>query len=462
MGRPVRSIVAALVLVSACATPPGTASPAASPPSSRPPVAASPLASRPVDEPSATPFPADDAFARLVDEVTGGDAPAGSRLDVLWTTALRGTPHEAGYRAPAQVVGYRGGEIPDTPCAAGTNVRLWRFNARPCALDRTIYYDESWLRDFADRIGPFAPAAILAHEWGHHIQQVLGTSTISNQLELEADCYAGMYLAAAEQTSPGVYEIGADLEPALKAFFDLGNAEYDESRWFESGEHGSKVQRMMAFGTGYLPIIAGLPWCYGYRDFVPGDHADIGPYRLLNLPGRVERSLGDTFEIAADDRSGVATSDITLVWIDRLPIAGAGATPAQLERVRASRFPGLLPKLVFDPHANVAPGTATAMYVQGGLGDDADAVRSGVLMLTSPADAVGGLVVLASRPGPAPTEPLDDAGAAVLAEELVAVHEIVNRLCTPDHRAGAPGWFDQLGGAAAPSATGSVACLDGQ
>lgn len=402
--------------------------------------------------PAPSPFPDDDAFADLVRHVASGGA-GGPALDALWQTVFERGSVPAAYRSPTAVIGYRAGEIPESACAARTTVSYWLDNARYCEADRTILYDEDWLRNFEARFGAFAPAAILAHEWGHHIQALIGSSVVSNQFELQADCFAGMFLAASEEVEPGRYEIGDNLGAALKTFFDIGNAEYEASEWFAAGEHGSRSQRMMAFGTGYLPVLGGLPWCYGYRDFKPQDVASIGPYRLLNLPGRAELSDGGAYAILADDRSGQATSNIVLEWLERVPLAGEGATLAQLRELWRLGYPGLTPLYeAINLDANVGDGTGVAQFMENRVAqaDGSELIQHGFFALVSPRDAVGGLVILVARPGTAPTDPLDDADFAMIEEGLVAVYQVINRLCGPD----------QSGGPSNPDL--NVACLDDQ
>lgn len=382
--------------------------------------------------PIPTPFPVDDAFGRLVRSVAGGDTPAGSALDALWQSVLADGPGSTAYRPPSRVLAYRGGEIPESPCAARTSAGYWLNAARYCESDRTILYDEAWLRDFHARFGSFAPAAILAHEWGHHVQSYLGTSVVSNQFELQADCFAGMYLAASEQKSPGEYVIGGDVTAALRAFFELGTVEYRASEWFAAGEHGSRSQRMMAFGTGYLPVLGGLPWCFGYRDYKPEDFATIGPYRLLNLPGRTEEPTDAAYVIRADNRSGRETSDIVLTWIERLPIAGQGATLGQLRELWRIGYPGLTPLYAeISLDANVRDGTGIAQLMENRVeqADGSVSVQHGFFALASPVDGMGGMLILVTRAGPAPTEMAD---VAIVEEELVAVYQVINRLCGPD------------------------------
>ena len=63
-----------------------------------------------------------------------------------------------------------------------------------CQLDRTIYYAEAFFEEREASVGDFAWKVVLAHEWGHHVQLLLGIAPApGNAFELQADCLAGAY-----------------------------------------------------------------------------------------------------------------------------------------------------------------------------------------------------------------------------------------------------------------------------
>jgi predicted metalloprotease len=73
-------------------------------------------------------------------------------------------------------------------------------NAFYCPGDRTIYLVPQFLLDEQNQFGDYAPVAILAHEWGHHVQVLAGVSGQPGKAhELQADCLMGAFTAFADQ-----------------------------------------------------------------------------------------------------------------------------------------------------------------------------------------------------------------------------------------------------------------------
>jgi len=129
-----------------------------------------------------------------------------------------------------------------------------------------VYIDLGFFDQLHDqlgaRAGPTAQAYVLAHEYGHHVQDVLGTlSARSSQegaqgrsvrTELQADCYAGVwghYAGTMKQLSAG------DLEEALGAANAIGDDRLQKQAQGrvvpDSFTHGSSEQRMRAFKRGF-------------------------------------------------------------------------------------------------------------------------------------------------------------------------------------------------------------------
>jgi predicted metalloprotease len=166
---------------------------------------------------------------------------------------------------PPKLVLYRD-EMP-TACGSGSAA------AGPvyCPLDRKVYLDLSFFQQLSDEFqapGEFAEAYVLAHEVGHHVQNLLGiagkvraaqeraSDTQANQLsvrlELQADCFAGVWAKHADQTKH-ILEQG-DVESALRAAAAVGDDTLQKrARGYvvpESFTHGSAAERTSWFRRG--------------------------------------------------------------------------------------------------------------------------------------------------------------------------------------------------------------------
>ena len=138
-----------------------------------------------------------------------------------------------------------------------------------CPEDQKVYIDlDFWdeLRQFGGSTADFAQAYVIAHELGHHVQNLLGTETkmqrlmqsepgernhLSVDIELQADCYAGVWAHAAQER--GVMQPG-DQSAALSAAAAVGDDHLQKMSGRavspESWTHGSSAQREQWFNTG--------------------------------------------------------------------------------------------------------------------------------------------------------------------------------------------------------------------
>jgi predicted metalloprotease len=127
-----------------------------------------------------------------------------------------------------------------------------------CPSDRLAYIDLDFYRELRDRFGAagdFAQAYVIAHENGHHIQNLLGVTgggAVSNEqsvrVELQADCYAGVW--AHQVFEEGDLEEG-DVEEALDAAAAVGDDRIQPGSSPESWTHGSAADRSRWFRTGF-------------------------------------------------------------------------------------------------------------------------------------------------------------------------------------------------------------------
>ena len=131
-----------------------------------------------------------------------------------------------------------------------------------CSRDNAVYLDLSFFEALRDRFGAagdFAEAYVIAHEVGHHIQNVTGAlshgggNEASVRQELQADCLAGVWGYHARSRLQ-VLETG-DMEEALNAASAIGDDKLQQQSQGhvvpESFTHGSSAQRVAAFRTGF-------------------------------------------------------------------------------------------------------------------------------------------------------------------------------------------------------------------
>ena len=134
-----------------------------------------------------------------------------------------------------------------------------------CPGDNKLYLDYGFFNELSREFkapGDFAQAYVIAHEVGHHVQNLLGTmdkvqqagntNDLSVKLELQADCYAGVWAHYANQQ--GLVEAG-DAEEAIRAASAVGDDSIQKRAQGyvvpESFTHGSSQQRMQWFSRGY-------------------------------------------------------------------------------------------------------------------------------------------------------------------------------------------------------------------
>jgi predicted metalloprotease len=164
------------------------------------------------------------------------------------------------------------GEV-DTGCGAATS------DVGPfyCPVDKTAYFDTDFFQVLVDQFGssggPFAQEYVVAHEFGHHVQDLEGTLGRAQQgakgaggngvrTELQADCYAGVWAHYASTTKQENTDVpfleplsDKDITDALSAAASVGDDRIQKQATGrthpESWTHGSSEQRQHWFTVGY-------------------------------------------------------------------------------------------------------------------------------------------------------------------------------------------------------------------
>jgi predicted metalloprotease len=198
----------------------------------------------------------DDKLKLFVRHVLG-------ETEAVWTDAL---PAQAGVRyQPATLVLYDGGT--QSGCG-GAQAAMGPFY---CPLDKKVYLDLSFFRDMQTKYGgggDFANAYVIAHEVGHHVQDLLGilgkadaakegasrtkANAISVRIELMADCLAGVWAANANQKWK-ILDSG-DIEKAVATAQAIGDDRLQTAaRGYavpDSFTHGSSAMRVKWLSAG--------------------------------------------------------------------------------------------------------------------------------------------------------------------------------------------------------------------
>ena len=120
-------------------------------------------------------------------------------------------------------------------------------NAFYCSSDRTLYLVPQFLAELDTMYGDFAPITVLGHEWGHHVQELLGLRKVKSlTFELQADCLTGVFARHAQNAN---LLDADDLNEAVDTAISGGDPIFVHED--EPDAHGRSSDRVIAFMEGY-------------------------------------------------------------------------------------------------------------------------------------------------------------------------------------------------------------------
>lgn len=209
-----------------------------------------------------------------------------------------------------------------------------RGNAFYCKLDDSVAWDaDGLLPHLREMYGDFVVPVVLAHEWGHAMQQRSGffdDTELTVSSELQADCFAGAWARHARES--GVFEVSdAELDAALAGILDLRDTPGTSS--MDATAHGSGFDRVSAFQEGFDDGVTG---CRSYRDGRPV---------VLELPFNDEADAASGGNAPYEQIVNGVPYDLEDFWSQLYPELAEGAAWTPLA--------GLEP---FDPSAPPACG----------------------------------------------------------------------------------------------------------
>ena len=155
-----------------------------------------------------------------------------------WSDFYTGT-----YEPPTVLGLYDGTVADETPTCGGTPLEA--YNASYCAPEDFVAWDVNLMVRGADVIGDTWVYLVIAHEWGHAIQERLDPSLVAQGDELQADCLGAAALFGAAADGTLTIEDGDE-----KEMVNSLSALADEMAWTSSADHGDPFQRVQWFTLG--------------------------------------------------------------------------------------------------------------------------------------------------------------------------------------------------------------------
>lgn len=172
-------------------------------------------------------------------------------IDMFWAQVFANAGLD--YHPPRDMIGVRVEPV-RTGCGIEEDIELMAVYY--CTIDQTIYYDPNFRDLLIQSVGEYSWNHVIAHEWGHHVQNLLNIDTAFDpeleggmytiEHELMADCLAGMF--AQDARARGLID-----DPDVRGAEEVSDLAADArgTSWDDPSAHGTGAQRQEAFWLGF-------------------------------------------------------------------------------------------------------------------------------------------------------------------------------------------------------------------
>ena len=204
------------------------------------------------------------------------------------------------------------------PCSSGPDITQLLDNAFYCPPSDAVVWDqEQFMPAIQKKYGNFTVAVVIAHEWGHAIQDRAGFSAPSVITELQADCFAGAWAKHVKSGDSDLFTASTDdLDTAISGILALRDAPGGGAD--DAQAHGSGFDRVGAFQDGFE---SGVKRCAEFRD------GDPAPYEFPFSDQADADSNGDLQLTGPTDAPGIlelAFPSLKAFWTDEFPKISGG------------------------------------------------------------------------------------------------------------------------------------------
>ena len=240
-------------------------------------------------------------------------------LEEFWTTGFPKAYGQAYQPLSGGLFAIDSSTDPSTvPCASGPDITELLDNAFYCPPSDAVVWDqEKFMPDLAEKYGNFTVAVVVAHEWGHAIQDRAQFQGASVTTELQADCFAGAWVRHVKAGDSKLFSVTTDqLDEALAGILSLRDAPGGVAD--DPSAHGSGFDRVGAFQDGFE---SGVTRC---AEFTDGDPA---PYEFPFSDVNEQNSGGDLQLTGPSDNPGIidlAFPSLDAFWTDTFPTISGG------------------------------------------------------------------------------------------------------------------------------------------